>query len=140
MNISAHARCGPNALNMKRVKLFAAPLIISIARQAIHLSLFQRPLLIVQSLPSPFFVDYRITESSLVRRTYLFAVKETRVCVVVTGGASKECCLGRIKIRSLMLCVTRDTTYAGRLMWFDYCRSKGLGVVTGGALGFHASC
>src|SRR6185503_18166448 len=121
------------------MKLFAAPLVVGVLRQAHHSDQLQCPIAFAQALPRPLSINDRVAKRSPVRCAYLATVVEISICVVVAFGTRSQRSLRCMEVCSAMFCMTVDATYSSCGVRFSYRSDKSLRVVTLRAVLFHSS-
>lgn len=122
---------------MKRVKLFAVPLLIVVSGQTCHLNLLQRPVVIIQASPFPVSLNNWIAKRAAVGCLQALAIEATLVRIVVALRTGGEGSGARAKVRAPMFRVTICTANAGGDMRLNNCRDEEIGVVTTCALRIH---
>ena len=115
---------------MQSVKLITAPLFISVRRLARGPELPQLPIVIADRLRTPRTIYHRITKRAAVRRANLPPVVEFLIPIVVTRSTRSKRAGLSTELRTLVFCVTINTTDPGSLVWLDHRRFKSFCVVT----------
>ena len=115
---------------MQRVKLFAAPCVVVVRRQASYGNLLGRPLFFLQTFPFPLLINHRIPEGAAVRGSDFPSIVGFVVAVPVASRASCKSGVPRLEFRAVVFCMTVDTAYARVVVWLYYCGRERLGLVT----------
>lgn len=129
---------GAHALDMKRMKLLAAPILVSVARQACYGNLLQCPLAVVQSFPIPLSIHHRVAKRPSMGRTDLATVVRILVRIIVAFSTRQQRSLSRFELRSAVLGMTGNTADARSRVGLNDSRNKSFRVVTLRTVRLHA--